>query len=132
MTNTSIFIRKNMMSITNRLLCLLIVPQSGLELYSQFPQVFLGDCTFKTNRFNLPLFNICGATHTRKTFQLAAAFINKEDCETNAWVLDQLTQILERHNIRPPNVTIVDRELTLIKALRSNTFFGTAQLLLCR
>ena len=116
----------------NRLQCLLIVPQSGLELYSCFHQVFLGDCTYKTNRFNMPLFNVCGVTHTKKTFQIAAAFLDKEDKEAFSWVLDQLHQIFKQHHIRPPNVTIVDRDLALINALKVSPFFDNAQLLLCR
>lgn len=40
-------------------------PQS-LLLWRDNPDVFLMDCTYKTNRFNMPLLNICGVTDGNK------------------------------------------------------------------
>ncbi|KAL6878940.1 hypothetical protein J3F83DRAFT_711706 [Trichoderma novae-zelandiae] len=63
----------------NRLTALFICPKDSINLLRQYSSVLLMDCTYKTNRFNLPLFNICGITSTKKTFQVAAVFMTGED-----------------------------------------------------
>ena len=36
------------------------------------------DSTYKTNRFGMPLFNICGVTNDRLAFQVASCFLSGE------------------------------------------------------
>jgi MULE transposase domain len=41
----------------------------------------------KTNRFHLPLFNICGSTFSNASLSVASAFLSSEDKESFKWVL---------------------------------------------
>ncbi|RFU25063.1 hypothetical protein B7463_g11275, partial [Scytalidium lignicola] len=47
---------------TNNLVHLFYVHPKALTLYQQHPEVLLMDCTYKTNRFRMPLLNICAIT----------------------------------------------------------------------
>ena len=102
-----------------RLLCLFIAPRSGVDLLRRYPHVLLLDCTYKTNRFNMPLLNICGATSAKKTFSVASIFLDGEKIQHYFWALRQLLQLLADENIPFPRVTVTDRDAALIKALRS-------------
>ncbi|KAH9251488.1 hypothetical protein BASA81_010656 [Batrachochytrium salamandrivorans] len=48
------------------------------ELARRFNIVFIMDCTYKTNRFGMPLLNIVGITATYNTFNAGFAFICNE------------------------------------------------------
>ena len=39
---------------------LFIAPHTGIKLYRRHPFVLKMDCTYKINRLNMPLLNICG------------------------------------------------------------------------
>lgn len=52
-------------------------PQS-LFLWENNPNILLIDCTSRTNRFNMPLFNICGVTGGNKVIQLCLIFLSGE------------------------------------------------------
>lgn len=62
----------------NRLTALYISPKASVNLLLQFSYVIFMDITYKTNKFNLPLFNICGVTSTRQSFQVGAIFLSSE------------------------------------------------------
>jgi histone-lysine N-methyltransferase SETD2 len=55
-----------------------IAPRASICLFKAHPDVMLMDCTYKTNRFNMPMFNICGVTNIRKTFQVATVFLDSK------------------------------------------------------
>ncbi|KAH6581272.1 hypothetical protein BASA50_004357 [Batrachochytrium salamandrivorans] len=52
--------------------------EKSAELARRFNIVFIMDCTYKTNRFGMPLLNIVGITATYKTFNAGFAFICNE------------------------------------------------------
>ncbi|KAM4055563.1 MULE transposase [Hirsutella rhossiliensis] len=117
----------------DRLKALFIAPKSGIELFRRYPHVMLFDCTYKTNRFNMPLFNACGATPNRKTFQIFAVFMSGETKEDYDWALSQFERLLCDNSIdQRPRVTITDRDLALIKALNTNRLFHPLPHILCR
>ncbi|KAL7940289.1 hypothetical protein V8C42DRAFT_349623 [Trichoderma barbatum] len=70
-----------------RVVNLFIAPRSGIKLLQQYPDVILCESTFKTNRFNMPLFNICGAIGIKRTFQVVAAFLSAEDFKSYSWAV---------------------------------------------
>ncbi len=96
---------------------------SSLDLVKSYPEVLLLDCTYKTNRFGLPLLNITGITGLGTSFYLAFAFIKAEAERDITWVLEQLAKILPR----PLNVFVTDRDLALMNAL-SAVFPSSAHL----
>ena len=116
----------------NRLVCLFIAPRNGLNLLHRYPHVLLLDATYKTNRFNMPLLNICGSTSTKKTFSVASVFLEGEKIQHYFWALRQLLQLLADESIAFPRVTVTDRDVALIKALSSFPQLRDSVNLLCK
>ena len=115
---------------TGRLSTLFLAPKSGLELLRQFPDVWQLDCTYNTNRFNMPLLNICGTTNTKKTFSIASVFLSGEAEDQYRWAIAALLTSAALAGIPPPRVIVTDRELALINALASfKELKNTVQLL---
>jgi hypothetical protein len=54
---------------------LFFAPRQLLELYKTYPEVLLIDCTYKTNRFHMPLCNIMGITGISTSVYVAFAFL---------------------------------------------------------
>ena len=50
----------------------------SLQLLALNPEVLIMDCTYKTNRFNMPLLNIIGITSLGKNFWVAFYFLRNE------------------------------------------------------
>jgi hypothetical protein len=72
--------------------------------------VFLMDCTYKTNKFQLPLFNIVGVSPHFTTFNVAFCFMRGEQEEDYTWALDKLKRMI---NNAPIKAIITDRDLAL-------------------
>lgn len=92
----------------------------------------MGDATYKTNRFNIPLFNLIGSTPTKRTFQITAVFMNGERQENFHWIFGELLKIAEKEDIRLPNLIITDREQALISALSGYKQFKEIPHVLCQ
>jgi hypothetical protein len=75
---------------TNKVTRLFYMHPTAIELWKKNPDCLLLDCTYKTNRFNMPLLNICGITGNNKTPQFALCFLTGEKEEDYDWVLKQL------------------------------------------
>ncbi|XP_028075130.1 protein FAR1-RELATED SEQUENCE 3-like [Camellia sinensis] len=87
----------------------------SLELLRAFPHVLIMDCTYKTNRYRLPLLEIVGVTSTDLTFSVAFAYLGHEREDNYTWALGVLRTIME--NTAFPKVVITDRELALMKGI---------------
>ncbi|XP_012842034.1 PREDICTED: uncharacterized protein LOC105962277 [Erythranthe guttata] len=59
----------------------------SLKLLRLFSHVILMDCTYKTNRHEMPLLKIIGITPVGKNFTIAVAFMSHEDGNTYEWAL---------------------------------------------
>ena len=81
------------------------------------------DCTYRTNRYGMPLLNIVGITCTYSTFNAAFCFVKEETKDLYEWALNELQKI-----VKSP-VRVTDRELALINAIKA-IFHGT-KILLC-
>ncbi|XP_012853746.1 PREDICTED: protein FAR1-RELATED SEQUENCE 11-like [Erythranthe guttata] len=87
----------------------------SIKLLQLFPYVILMECTYKTNRYEMPLLEIIGVTPVGRNFTIAVAFMSREDGDTYAWTLRCLRDILPIGI--EPEVILTDRELGLLKAL---------------
>ena len=101
------------------------LPQS-IHLLKQFHSVILMDCTYKTNKFNMPLLHICGFTNTNHSFSVGFCFVTKENIPSYTWALLQLKNLLKG---LVPEVIISDWDLALSKALKKT--FPSSSHLLC-
>lgn len=125
------FIFEDLRDEKNHILCLFITPKSGISLLQQHPDVLLCDSTYKTNRFRMPLFNLCGTTANKKTFQIATAFLNGEAEPQFSWAISHFVTLLNTAKIDPPRIIITDRELALMNALRGNPLLDAVPHILC-
>ncbi|KJZ72072.1 hypothetical protein HIM_08527 [Hirsutella minnesotensis 3608] len=115
-----------------RLTGLFIAPRSGIELWRRFWSILLLDCTYKTNRFKMPLLNVCGSTSERKTFSVASIFLSGEAEPQYRWALQCLLELAAEEGIPMPRVIVTDRELALMNALISFPELRLVIHLLCR
>jgi hypothetical protein len=97
--------------------------QDSVQICKRFSTVLLIDCTYKTNKFNMPLLNIVGITCTYQTFNCGFAFIDSENEDTFTWVLQQLAKIVT------PVIICTDRDLALMNAI--NVVLPQTKNLLC-
>jgi hypothetical protein len=102
-------------------------PQAVLQLKA-YPDVLLMDCTYKTNRFKMPLMVIVGSTNLNTTFHVAYCFLANEGEEDYLWAVQALKVILDQPGHIYPGVVVTDREVALINAVRL-TFPMTKRLL---
>src|SRR3954447_10747566 len=100
----------------------------SLELLRQYPEVLLMDCTYKTNRFRMPLLDILGSTGLGTTFYAAFVFLPGETEEDYKEALKMLNGVLEKRGIRRPVVIVTDRDKGLMNGIE-HTFPATENLL---
>ena len=75
------------------------------------------DCTYKTNRFHLPLLDIVGSTGLNTTFYAGYVFLAEESEQDYYWALNELKVIMQKKTINLSKVIVIDRDLTLINAI---------------
>jgi hypothetical protein len=97
----------------------------SIELCNQFYTCFVIDCTYKTNKYKLPLLNIVGINFTYSSFNAGFVFLSDETEESYLWALQQFRGILKSG----PAVITTDRELALVRAIE--TVFPTTINILC-
>jgi hypothetical protein len=111
--------RKYCNPVTNRLERLFFTHPDAIALYKQHPDVLLLDCTYKTNRFRMPLLNLYSVTGSKKTIQTALCFLSSEKEEDYEWAMTQFKELLEKNSIHWPLSIVTDRELALMNALET-------------
>ena len=92
--------------------CIFFSHRDSVELCRTYSTVFLMDCTYKTNKFKMPLLNIVGITCTNQKFNAGFAFMHEEKEETYTWVLTQFAA-----ESVTPLVICTDRELALMNSI---------------
>nr|XP_043620091.1 PKS-NRPS hybrid synthetase cheA-like [Erigeron canadensis] len=110
-----------------RIASLFIVHPLSAKLAKTFSNIFLMDCTYKTNKYNMPLLDIIGVSCFNTSFYSGFAFLEKEDEESYAWALSAFKKTVGLGN--QPFVIMTDRELALMNSIKS--VFPFAVNLLC-
>ena len=100
-----------------------IVYKPAIEFSQRFGAVFLMDCTYKTNKFGMPLLNVVGITNTYQTFNAGFAFLPNELESSYVWALPEMSAIIT------PKVIATDRELALMNAIKH--VFPGCSIVLC-
>jgi histone-lysine N-methyltransferase SETD2 len=113
---------------TDRVKDLFFAHPISIDILRAFPQVLIMDCTYKTNRYRLPLLEIVGVTSTNLTFSVALAYLEGESEGNYTWALSRLKTILEDGWV--PSIIVTDRELALMNAIER--VFPTTRHMLCR
>ncbi|XP_078159354.1 protein FAR1-RELATED SEQUENCE 5-like [Carex rostrata] len=98
----------------------------SVKLTQNFPNIFIMDCTYKTNRYKMPLLDIIGISSSNTSFYSSFAFLKGESEKDYIWALKMFSKILGE---KQPYVIITDREFALINAI--NIVFPECKHLLC-
>jgi hypothetical protein len=64
--------------------------------------VIMMDCTYRTNRFNIPPLNIDGVTGMNTTIHIAQVLIEGETAPDYEWALRKLADLMTANSISPP------------------------------
>ncbi|KAG5544831.1 hypothetical protein RHGRI_017326 [Rhododendron griersonianum] len=99
---------------------------SSIALTKSYPYVFVMDCTYKTNKYKMPLLDIVGVSSFNGSFYSCFAFMQKEEEGDYVWALERFKTILGPD--QQPSVILSDRELALMNAIEV-VFPGTTNIL---
>ena len=89
--------------------------------------MFVMDCTYKTNKYKMPLLDIVGFSSFNGSFYSCFALLQKEEENDYVWALKSFKKILK--NDQHPLVIVSDRELALMNAIQ--LVFPRASHILC-
>jgi hypothetical protein len=89
------------------------------EQWKKNPEVWSLDCTYKVNKFDMPLLQINGVTAIHTTFNIGYCLLSGEREECFTWVLSVLQELLSLKGIPLPKVIISDFDKALKKAARA-------------
>ena len=103
--------------------------RSCVEMLWRHPWVLSMDCTYKTNRYGLPLLDIVSLVSTGQTCFIAFAFIRDEKQDTYETVLECLAEAYRALNLQYPRTILTDKERALINAI--NVVFPNTKTISC-
>ncbi len=112
-----------------RVTAVLFAHPDSLAYLQAYPDTLLLDCTYKTNRYKMPLLDMVGVDACQRSFCIAFAFLNGEGEEDYLWALTRLKSLYELCNTRLPSVILTDRWLACMNAIA--TCFPSSTALLC-
>ncbi|GAU48660.1 hypothetical protein TSUD_189150 [Trifolium subterraneum] len=101
----------------------------SLSLFNYFPTVLVMDSTYKTNKYNMPLFEIVGFTSTERTYNVGFAWLTNEKEDNFIWALQQLWSLV-RNEGSLPKVILTDRDTALMNAV--GQVFPKSAAMVCR
>ena len=102
----------------NRVTAILFAHPASLEYLKAYPDIMVLDCTYKTNKFNMPLLDIIGIDARGRSFCIGFAFLSGENEGDYTWALDNLLLLLREKGISSPSVVLTDRSLPCMRALQ--------------
>jgi hypothetical protein len=100
----------------NRVHSLFFVHQKQIELFLANPDVLLMDCTYRTNKYKLPLLHILGCTNLQTFFSAGFCFLRNETYDDYYWAI---SNFLVKTGALQPRVFISDQENALKSAART-------------
>lgn len=113
----------------NRVESVLFAHPDSLAYLQTYPELLLLDCTYKTNRFGMPLLDIIGIDGSNRSFCIAFAFLRGENEEDYLWALERLKSLYEINQIKLPSIILTDCAEACINAV--DICFPNSTSLLC-
>lgn len=108
---------------------LLIVNPMGLALARAYGHVLFMDCTYKTNKYRMPLLHIVSSASTNHSYTIAYGWLRTETTAQYTRALTAFKHLIGPKGI-PTSVVVTDHEVALINALME--VFPSWIRLLCR
>jgi hypothetical protein len=109
----------------NRVQCLFFAHQKQIELLLANPDILLMDCTYRTNKYRMPLLHILGCTNLQTFFSAGFCFLRNETEDDYYWAI---SNFILKTGALPPRAFISDQEDAL-KLAATRLFPGVPQLL---
>ncbi len=81
------------------------------DLLEMYPDLIFADCTYKTNKYNMPLCILRGITVCNKSFYIGFTFLRHKDKDSFNWVMTQVKELYTRVGQKDgPEVVLTDKE----------------------
>ncbi len=112
-----------------RVTAVLFAHPDSLAYLQAYPELLLLDCTYKTNKYSMPLLDMIGVDAAQRSFCIAFAFLSGEIEEDYTWALERLKSLYEQCHTSLPSVILTDRCLAVMNA--ASALFPSAATLLC-
>ena len=109
-------LHKPFLNSQQQLIGLVYTTPQACALLHRFPTVLFMDCTYKTNRYGLPMLHVAGFSSTDRTYTAAVAFLLRESTSWYDLALDAILKLTGASNL-PIKVIITDREQALHHAV---------------
>lgn len=97
---------------------LVFVNKLAKEILGKNSVVIVMHCTYKTNKYVMPMLVIMGHTSLYSSFYIGFAFIETEGEEDFVWILEQLTALFKALGLNEPWVIVTDKDLALMNAIK--------------
>ncbi|KAJ3454861.1 hypothetical protein MRS44_013461 [Fusarium solani] len=94
---------------SGRVVAVLFAHPQSLGYLKSYPEVLVLDCTYKTNKYKMPLLDMVGVDACQRSFCIAFAFLSGEEEDDFIWVLQRLRFMYELHGVAIPSVILTDR-----------------------
>jgi hypothetical protein len=103
----------------------------SLDYLQSYPDTLLLDCTYKTNKYKMPLLEIIGVDACQRSFCIAFAFLSGETEADYSWVSSQIKEMYIIYNIRLPSIILTDCCLACINTIEATFPSPSSKHLLC-
>lgn len=90
------FVKIKLRKHTSEVKRLFFVDKNVAKILSKNSEVLILDCTYKTNKYKMPLMTIAGQTALGTTFLVGFAFLSGEKQSNFEWVLDQIKSLYKK------------------------------------
>jgi hypothetical protein len=100
-----------------------------LEILRMNPYILIMDCTYKTNKYKMPLLDIVGITATSATFFVGFGFIQNEQQTSYDFILRSLESVYRQIGLLSPQTIMTDKDKALLRAIED--VFPIADSMLC-
>jgi hypothetical protein len=110
----------------NHVQSLFFAHEKQVKLFHANPDILMMDCTYRTNRYRLPLLHILGYTSLGTFFSVGFCFLRQETEIAYHWAIATFRRLI---TTPPPRVFISDQEDALKSAIQ--TLLPSVPQLLC-
>lgn len=113
----------------DQLISVFCMHKTSIQMLRQNPHILFMDCTYKTNRYRMPMLNIIGLSPNNASFFVGLGFISNEQEESFHFILRGLQKVYTDLNLLGPETVFIDKDNALINALE--LVFPATKVLLC-
>lgn len=101
---------------TGELLGVLLTDPMAIVLAQSYAEVLQMDCTYKTNKYNMPMFHVTSHTGCGNTFTVAVCFLKQETIADYTRAIQELRKLIPD---LPTKSVVTDAEAALAAALKA-------------